>query len=395
MHQALKSCWIACALIVAAGGVNAADDDRPPPLPIEPTFVIETLPAQYPDQWLLVHEASFFNMSDGKIIIMDASADTLPEQYKGSFNNALMGNYLQNSARSEIYATETFHTRGNRGERIDVLTIWDMATLSPKGEVILPGKKRFMGMPERFAMTLTNGGKWLVIANLSPATSATIIDLDSRSIVTEVPTPGCTFTYPLGSMGFASLCADGRFMSTVLNADGSIKQQVRTDAFFDTDASPIYERPTVIGNTAWFPSIAGLMYPVDISGELISVGEPWSLVPESERAENWAPGGIALIDHDDAGRIFVIMHPDAKDGSYQGGGPEVWVFDPERQSRVARIALKEWGLSLALTHGTDPMLVVLNPVDMSLEVYDPDTGQFIRKITDFGQYTPLRFSGSE
>jgi hypothetical protein len=32
---------------------------------------------------------------------------------------------------------------------------------------------------------------------------------------------------------------------------------------------------------------------------------------------------------------------------------------------------------------------------MSLEMYNPETGEFIKTITDFGQMTPLSVRGSE
>jgi methylamine dehydrogenase heavy chain len=173
-----------------------------------------------------------------------------------------------------------------------------------------------------------------------------------------------------------------------------VKQQTRTDAFFSSDDTPIYERPAVIGDMAYFPSIAGLVHPVDISGGVAKVGDPWHLVPEEEREKKWAPAGIALIDRDDLGRFYIIMHPDAVEASYQGGGPEVWVYDPAKKQRVLRIPLQAWGLSLAVSRGDKPLLMVTNPTDMSLEMYDGLSGEFIRKITDFGQETPLMMHGS-
>jgi len=367
----------------------------PPPLPIEPTGVIQTLPATYPPSWFLVHDAAFFHMGDGKVYVIDTAADTLAEQVKGTFNVALIGNIIQSAKRGEVYATETFHTRGSRGDRMDVLTVFDQQTLAPRGEVILPTGKRFMGMPQRYALLLLENDRWLAVANFSPATSVTLIDLDSREIVGEIPTPGCVLTYPTGKRGFSSLCADGRFLSTELAADGTVAKQTRTDVFFNSDTSPIFERPAVIGGTAYFPSIAGLVYPVDVSGAVAKVGEPWNLVPEAERAEGWAPSGIGLIDKDDQGHFYIIMHPESKDGSYQGGGPEVWVFDGAAKKRVRRIALQAWGLSLAVSRGENPVLMVVNPTDMSLEMYEPKTGEFIRTISNFGQETPLMVHGSK
>jgi methylamine dehydrogenase heavy chain len=372
----------------------AAAQAVPPPLPIEKTGIVETLPSSYPESWFLVHEASFFAMSDGKVYVIDTEGNTLPEQVKGTFNMSFMGSLAQSVKRSEFYAAETFHSRGTRGDRLDVVTIWDKATLSVEAEVVLPKPERFLGLPRRYNMLVLNADKWLAITNFGPATSVTLIDLDSREVINHISTPGCIFTYPTGTRGFSSLCADGRFMSTELDAKGQVVKQVRTDSFFSSDDSPIYDHAALIGDTLYFPSIAGLMFPVDTSGTVVEVGEPWNLVPEAQRAENWAPSGLGIIDKDDRGRIYIIMHPDAKEGSYQGGGPEVWVFDPEKKALIKRIPLKTWGLSLGVSRGENPRLMVVNPTDMSLEMYNPATGEFIKTITDFGQTTPLSVRGS-
>jgi methylamine dehydrogenase heavy chain len=386
-------------LAAAAGSILAsvafAQQDKPPPLPIEPTGVVQTLPATYPPSWFLVHDAGFFHMSDGKVYVIDTAAATLAQQVKGTFNVSMIGNITQSPKRGEIYATETFHSRGSRGDRLDVLTIFDQETLAPRGELILPTGKRYMGIPQRYALLTIDNDRWLGVANFSPATSVTLVDLDTRKIIGEIPTPGCVLAYPTGKRGFSSLCADGRFLSTELAADGSVAKQTRTDSFFNSDTSPIFERPAVIGGTAYFPTIAGLVYPVDISGSVARVGEAWNLVPESERAQKWAPAGIGLIDRDDQGRFYIIMHPDAKNGSYQSGGPEVWVYDGAAKKRVQRIALKSWGLSLAVSRGENPVLMVVNPADMSLEMYNTGSGEFIRTISGFGQETPLMVHGSK
>ncbi|PLW82419.1 methylamine dehydrogenase [Kineobactrum sediminis] len=381
--------------IVAVGHAFAEDREVPPPLPVEPIGIIETLPSVYPASWFLVHDVAFFHMSDGKVWVIDTAKDTVAQQVQGTFNVSMIGNIRQSAKRSEIYATETFHTRGTRGDRFDVLTIWDQENLSPVAEVLLPGAKRFMGLPERYALLLINDDRWLAVANFSPAASVTLIDLDERQIIDEIPTPGCALVYPTGTRGFSSLCADGRFLSTELAEDGSILRQVRTESFFSSDDNPIFERPAVMDGTAYFPSFDAMVYPVDVSGTVAKVGEPWPMVPEEDAAEQWAPGGIAIIDKDDLGRFYVLMHPNATDGSHNGGGPEIWVYDPEAQARVMRIPLREWGLSLAVSRGDSPQILVTNPVDMSLELYDAMSGEFIRTIDGLGQNTPLMLHGAQ
>ncbi|MFB3079785.1 MAG: amine dehydrogenase large subunit, partial [Lysobacterales bacterium] len=217
--------WAGLLASTVLAATALAQDSSLPPLPIEATGTVQSLPAKYPDEWFLVHDASFFHMSDGKLYVIDTSADTVAEQVKGMFNVVLMGNIGQSRRRGEIYAAETFHSRGTRGTRMDVLTIWDMASLAPKGEVVWPTPKRYMGMPQRFAVTPIDNDNLLLVVNFTPATSVTIIDLDTREIVNEVATPGCLMAYPTGQRGFSSLCADGRFMSTQLARDGSLIKQ--------------------------------------------------------------------------------------------------------------------------------------------------------------------------
>ncbi len=382
---------VLCGLMAAT---QSSASDQPPPLPIEPIGIAETLPREYPANWFLVHDAAFYHMSNGKVWVLDSAEDTVAGQVQGSFNVSMIGSIKQSASRAEIYATETFQTRGTRGERTDVLTIWDQENLSPVAEVVLPQGKRFMGLPERDALLLLNEDRWLAVANFSPAASVTLVDLETREIIADIGTPGCVLTYPAGKRGFSSLCADGRFLSTELAEDGSVVAQVRTEAFFDSDDSPIFERPAYVGEMAYFPTFAGEVFPVDVSGKVARVGESWHLVPEAEREQGWAPGGIGITGEDDLGRFYVLMHAEASDGSHNGGGAEVWVYDPEQKSRVARIPLREWGLSLAVSRGPEPKLLVTNPVTMSLELYDARSGEFLKTITDLGQNTPLMLFGA-
>ena len=83
------------------------------------------------------------------------------------------------------------------------------------------------------------------------------------------------------------------------------------------------------------------------------------------------------------------------DGMHNAGGSEIWVFDPEARRRVLRIPLQAWGLSLAVGRGEEPKVLVTNPTDMSVELYDGLTGSFMKKITGFGQETPLLLRGAE
>ena len=93
MNNALNGRQLLAILAgVAIAGSAVAQDELPPPLPIEPTGVVESLPGTYPESWFLVHDAGFFHMSDGKVYVIDTAAETLPAQVKGTFNVSLIGN---------------------------------------------------------------------------------------------------------------------------------------------------------------------------------------------------------------------------------------------------------------------------------------------------------------
>ena len=108
----------------------------------EPTGVIETLPETWPAHWIIAHDAAFFHMSDGKLIVLDADSDDATQRFKGFMNASFIGVFIQARTRPEIYLAETFRSRGTRGERTDVLTIYDKRTLGPIGEVVLPPNVR-------------------------------------------------------------------------------------------------------------------------------------------------------------------------------------------------------------------------------------------------------------
>lgn len=354
----------------------------------EPVGVVKELPVPYPAHWVIAHDASFFHMSDGKMIVLDADADTEPQQYKGMVNTAGIGQFNSSNARKELYVAETFYSRGQRGERTDVLTIYDQATLSALDEVVLPGGKRSLTMPEKHALQLIDNDSLLLVFNLTPATSVTVIDLEQRKVVNEVQIPGCSLMYPTGKRGFSSLCADGAFLVTQLDESGQTQKQTRGKPFFNIDEEPIFEKPAMINGTAYFPTFHGDMQPVDLSADAPKIGKRWSLLSKAERKAGWRPGGWQLLDKDVSGRVYILMHAEGFGGSHKDPGSEVWVYDVKMKKRVAKIALQNPAISLVLTQDKNPLLVTTT-AEMVLDVYDAKQGKYLKTMKDFGQDTPF------
>ena len=394
--QRLGVCILAATLLSACGPAPrsapqlsaARVDPTLPPLPLEEPGQVEALPAAYPEHWFWVFDPAFGHMLDGKVILVDADAQTAAAQVKGSFNVSMMGSFLQARTRPEIYVLESFASRGSRGARTDLLTIYDQRTLAPQGEIVWPKPKRFMGLPNRWSLQLIDDERLLLAFNFDPATSVTVIDTAHRRIVNDIEIPGCSMIYPTGRRGFSSLCANGSLMTTLLGVDGKLLSQRRSQPFFDTDRSPIFDRMALVDGVAYFPSFDAHVYPVDLRNDVPALGAAWSLVSDQERAEGWRPGGLSLIDRDAQGRFYLLMHPHGHEGTHNSGGSEVWVFDPAGRRRVQRIALKSRGISLALSRGA-PMLLMVTNTEMNLEIYDVRDGRFLRTISGIGQETPL------
>ncbi|NHN36599.1 methylamine dehydrogenase [Pseudomaricurvus alcaniphilus] len=388
----LSACWedsgsSAHAATAHQTAPAALDPDRAP-LPPEEFGRIETLPANYPKDWILVDEVNFSSMFGGKVIILDA-AESKPElRIKGIMDKSLIGNFTQHPTRPELYIMESFHERGSRGKRSDVLVIYDKTTLNIIKEILWTDTTRLQALPERYSMAVSGDGKLLFVANFSPAASFTVIDLDSHERVGTIGTPGCVLTYPTGKRSVTSICSDGGLLTTVLDNRGQLKSRSRIAPFFDTDTTPIFERPAIIDGLAYFPGFQGEMHVVDMRGEEAKYLEQWSLVSPAERAANWRPAGLSLTDRDDRGRFYTIMQPDGHEGSHQHGGNQVWVFDVKKKQRLLVIETPGWAISLGVTRGDKPKLVVTNG-ELNLDVFDVESGKLVHTLSDFGNVTPL------
>lgn len=356
----------------------------------EPGGVIQTLPESWPPHWVIVQDGAFFHMNSGKLIVVDADSDDAARRVKGMFDANFIAQFYQARTRPEMYVSETFYSRGTRGERTDVLTIWDKATLSNTGEIVLP-PKRASQMPMNYHLQLVDDEKIALIYNFTPATSVSVIDIVNRQFLTEVSTPGCSLVYPMAGRAFASICTDGSMMSFQLGENGEQTSSERTDVFFDANGDALIEKAAMIDGIAYFPTFLGRMFPVDLTGSTIEVGDPWSLLGDGD--EGWRPGGLAVTGTDADGKIYVLMHPDGYEGSHKDPGVEVWVFDPETRERVNRMALQLPAISIGLTRDDDPLLLATN-VNLEVDVYNVGSGEYLRTLSGIGAETPFLLHGA-
>ena len=373
---------IACTLLMFTASAFA--EIQP-----EPLGVIGSLPESYPPHWIIAQDGSFFHMSNGKFIVLDADSDDPVARYKGMFNGSFIPEFYQGTTSPHMYIAETYHSRGNRGVRTDVLTIYDKANLAPIAEVILP-PKRSSNMPTNFNLQLVDDEKLALIYNFTPAQSVSVVDLEKREFVGEIPIPGCALVYPMAGRAFASLCGDGSMLSVQIDAEGKQASSSRTKKFFDPDNDPIMEKAALHEGIAYFPSFDGAITAVDLNSEKPKILDTWSIVDGIDG--DWRPGGISVIGSDSTGKLFVMMHPDGAEGTHKNPGFEIWVVDSRSHDVIRRMEMTTPVLSIALTR--DDGLLVATTVEMNIDVYDAKSGELLRTLADFGQETPFLLHGA-
>ncbi len=365
-------------------------------LPIDKPGRIETLPVPYPNDWVIVHDVAFDHMSVGRFMVLDINGGDIKDFFKGSFNGGFIAAFTQALKKPEMYVLEHYYDRGTRGNRTDVLTIYDRATLEPVDEIILddPKLKRAEILVSKFVISLIDDERFLLFYSFTPGTFVTVIDLEKREVVNGVPLPTCAGIYPTGKRGFSSLCGNGSMVSFQLDEDGQVTEQGKIEPFFDVDRDALFERPAIIGDTGYFPSFSGAVQEIDLSGAAASLGEQWSLLNDEDREQNWRPGGAWLAATDSTGRLYVMMHENGEEGSHDYPGSEIWVFDPDSKTRVQRIPLTLPAIAFDITMGDAPKIVTTN-IEMSLEVYDARSGEHLNTIADFYHNWPLLVYASQ
>ncbi|MEE4384267.1 MAG: amine dehydrogenase large subunit, partial [Pseudomonadales bacterium] len=120
-------------------------------------------------------------------------------------------------AAERIYAYGSYYTRMVRGERTDVLQVFDARSLAVQTEIEIPPKSAGIGHSGMIGLV---DGRFVGVWNITPAMSVSVVDVEQERFVEEISTPGCAAVYPVGR-GFLMPCGDGALQYVALNADGT------------------------------------------------------------------------------------------------------------------------------------------------------------------------------
>jgi methylamine dehydrogenase heavy chain len=350
------------------------------PLSNDPAGSAQSLPQPTPAHWIWVNDFVFPHMVSGKAMLVDGDTGRFMGQLDTGFSFVRIVPAIDGRV---IYSPETYFSRGTRGERTDVVTLYDPAHLSVLGEIAIP-PKRSSNMPMMANAQLTDDGRFLLVYNFTPAQSITVVDTQSRKFVAEVEASGCALVYPTGPRSFFSICADGALLHTVLDDTGHAKSSSRTAPLFNVAHDPVTEKGVRVGDTWYFVSFGGTMYPVRIEQGSLKLQKTWSLLSGPEKTGGWRPGGLQqLAVHTGLNRLYSIMHQGPPE-THKDPGREVWVYDLARAARIQKIALRNASGSIQVSRDAHPLLFSIFIESNVLDVYDAVSGEFLRSVNDIG-----------
>ncbi len=348
-------------------------------LPAEPIPNVKKLAVPYPGTYAVVHDFAFGSLIDSSFGIVDVES----RAFLGMLSAGQFATINYSLTHRKFYVGETIHSKGVRGERQDLIAVYDFENLSLVAEVALPPRRANI-VVNKALTAITDDARFLLVFNMDPATSVSVIDLRSDTFVGEIATPGCSLVYPNAVGGFLQLCGNGTLAAIALDEKGGQADRWVSAAFNDIDRDPISEKASRIDDVWHFVTYGGKVQPVDVSGAEPILGEAWWLASEAERNANWRPAGWHGNAGHDAGWFWVGMTPNGYNGSHKDPAPEIWLFDSGRKQRTARFELVSPALSIAATHHEAPMLLVVN-IEGSLDVYEGLTGKHLRRIHQLGE----------
>lgn len=310
---------------------------------------------------------------------------------KGMVETRRLADFAIDPAGKYYYVAETIWSKGDRGTRQDMVSVYDSQTLNLITEVPLPGRILIGSRKNNFIVS--DDGKTAYVYDFSPVSGVNIVDLVKRKFVTAVELPGCASLMPNPGVGFSALCSDGSLATVAIK--GTKADISHSAPFFSATDDPIFDNFTYDKRKkeTTFLTYTGQIYQAKL-GATPTISAPFSIQAaagirpgETKPLElNWYPGGrqpMAL--HRPSGHLFVLMHM-GEYWSHKASGTEVWEVDLTTQKVVKRRALKEPMNNIEVSQ-TDKPLLFMNGEEGSAIVIDVATGEEKHKIEKAGGST--------
>lgn len=334
----------AAAQAASLAAPAAARKPVPPELPAETLQSGGSIDAAATER-VYVADVVISNITDGRLRVFDARKGRL----LGMVNTGFAGNFALAAKADELYVATSYLSRGGRGERVDVLEVWDTSNLKFKYEVLLP-PKRAQTLNYRGLTSVTANGRFVISQNATPATSLTVVDLQERKVVGEIATPGCWGALPAAGhpARIAMLCGDGKVATLTLGEQGQVVDRQLSEKFFDADGDAWFHTAERVGDRFFFLSFKGDLTELDLSGPVARAVGTRSLVDAAQARQGWRPGGYQAFAVHPEGKLAVVsMHDHGREGSHKMPAKQLWVVDVASGKRVAVVPKQAQGAGTA------------------------------------------------
>ncbi len=353
----------ALALLGSVPAAHAAD-----PLQPDPELEAVTLSAPKPS-WVFVER--------GFVVPGNSIYDTETGKMLGMVEASTLSDLSIDPAGKAYYVSESIWTKGWRGTRQDMITVYDSATLKLKTEIAIPGRILIGG--RKFNFVIADEGKTAYVYNLDPASSVNVVDLAKGKFVKKIELPGCASLMPVTGVGFSALCSDGS-LATVKTA--AAKPEItRSAPFFSATNDPIFDNFGYDGakQTAVFLTYTGQVYTAKL-GATPTISEPFSIQAAAGVSPadtkpldvHWYPGARqGLAYHLGTGHAFVLMHT-GEYWTHKESGTELWELDVAAKKVVKRIPLEDPASAVAVTQEPNAKLI-LSGESGTLHILDAKT----------------------
>lgn len=358
-----------------------------PALAAEPNdvFSVAIAPAPNAHRAYLV-DMDFAHMIDGRVYVVDGDANRMI----GLLSMGFSAHFTLSPDQHELYSSGTFYDRGTRGNRTDVLQIYDGLNFEYKAEVVIPSHHA-QATPYPGLLATSKDGKYVFVQNATPASSVSVVDVTTKKLVGELGTAGCWSIWPAPNANnrFSTVCGDGTILSVTFDSKGKIIKTAKSDQVFDPEVDPMFVQGAVQDGKVTFVSFHGMVHTVDLNGEKAAAETPWSLVADVETDKGWRPGGMQMVAiHKATGRMFLAMHQHGAEGTHKHPADQIWVVDLKSHKLVDRIEGKS-AISLSVTQDSHPLLFT-----------QTEAGTFLRykaegKLVEDGQVDKLAETATE
>ncbi len=141
-----------------------------------PNDTVGTVPAITAKHRIYIADIALNHIADGKLHVVDAQNGN----YLGVIGTGFTGQFILSNDKREIIIATGYYSRGQRGERVDVVEVWDADTLSFKYEIAI-SEKRASALNYEGLLRLSADGRWLFVQNATPATSVTVVDMQAKA----------------------------------------------------------------------------------------------------------------------------------------------------------------------------------------------------------------------